>query len=432
MARFGRVIETRGGPGGDEHAAMVDSFLAAAGDLRREQQERRSRLLEILGETDAIDLLARASFNYLHIDPDTFKEWESDRSPAHIEYLALQVLGTGSAPATAVDPMRASQLTAEAIGIVREMFQAASMLIVMEAVAARRDRPDDPTVEYALLTRLESLGVRGSGYSEHVKRVIHGCLDPFDKECRELAGFTAAEALTLTYGIADLISDRIEPLFEEGAAGHSQMLDQVKRERRHPNREPRRFPDWLLALPPTQAKTHIGILASIWLFADSRSLAVVTADELAAKFDVARPACEAFLDAFVSPPELFNPEFHAMPGGAHPLTVQPILRVSEGYLLPVASAMVEAIRPRMEDLLSRDQKVWDRYLAARGVLLETEATSLVQQALPGSRSWQGIKWRSTSDNSDLDGLVAAATLGSGFNASPAGCRLRPDEARPKG
>jgi hypothetical protein len=412
IARFGRMIEMRGTLGPEEHTLMMEAFVVGAEDLRREQEERRSRLMEILREVDAIDLLARASFTYLQIDPDTFKEWESDRSPAHIEYLALQVLGAGSPPPTVgVHPIRVSELTAEAIGIVRKMFQAASTLITMEAAAARRDRPNDPTVDYRLHTRLESLGVRGSGYSEHVKRVIHGCLDPFDRECRALMGFTASEALTFTYGLDDLVSDRIEPLLEEAAAGRLLMLEQLKRERRHPNREPRRFPDWLVELPPTKAKIHIGMFATIWLFADSRSLAVVTSDELAAKCHLDAPACQAFLDAFVSEPDLFNPQHHAFPGGAHPLTVQPILRVADGYVVPVVASMIEAIRPRMEDLLQQDRTVWDRYLVARSRYLETEATAMVRQALPGSRSWQGLKWRSSSDNSDVDGLVAADDLG---------------------
>lgn len=251
MARWGRFIVQQGMLSAEEHAEMVNAFLEGAPDVTREQESRRARLLEILDEADSVDLLARAGLTYMQIDPDTYKEWESDRSPAHIEYLALQALGAGLSAPKDIDPMRAAQLTGEAIDIVREMFESASMLLMIDAVRAHRERPDDPTIEYALRTRLQSLGVRGTGYAEHLIKVIHGCFDLFDQQCRELLGFTATEALTLTYGIADLISARIEPIQRQMAATHAEILGQLKRERRRRNRGDRHFPDWMLDLPPT-------------------------------------------------------------------------------------------------------------------------------------------------------------------------------------
>lgn len=411
MARFGRMITMRNTLSPEEHSRMVEAFVAGADDLRRKQEERRIRLLEILAEIDPIDLLARASLTYLHIDPDTYKEWESDRSPAHVEYLALQILGAGVTTSRECDPLITGRLTGEAVEIVREMFRDAQMLFIMGGIRARRERPDDHTVDHALKTRLEALSVRGTGYTEHLIRVIHGCLDPFDDECRERLGFTATEALALTYGVADLISDRIAPLWEEAAAARSQMLVDLKRARRRGTASTA-LPDWVLKLAPTEAKMQVGMLLMTWMFRDSRTLATVTPADLAGTCSLPEDTCRAILDAFACPPELFRSEFHAYPGGAHPLTHQPILKLPEGYLLPVASSMIDAIRPRMEDLLQRDSTLWDRYVAARGRFLEREATSLVRQVLPGSQSWQGIKWRSTANaGSDLDGLVAVDDLG---------------------
>ena len=249
------------------------------------------------------------------------------------------------------------------------------------------------------------MAVRGTGYAEHLKRVIHGCLDPFDDECRQVLGFTASEALTLTYGIPDLISDRISPLWEEAAAGRKQMLQELKRGRRR-GTALLDLPEWILKLPPTKAKMHVNLMATTWLFSDSRSLAAITPDVLATCCSLTETTCRAFLEAFACPPDLFNADFHSFPGGAHPLTHQPILRLPEGYLLPVASSMIDAIRPRMEDLLQQQPTLWERYVTARGRFLEREATSLVRQVLPGSRAWQAVGWRSKTDSSDLDGLVA--------------------------
>ncbi len=231
--------------------------------------------------------------------------------------------------------------------LVRKMFRSASMLMVMDAIAARRDHPDDPTVEYALKTRIESLGVRGTGYAEHLVRVIHGCFDPFDDECRGLLGFTASEALMLTYGLVELISDRIEPRLEAAAAGREQTLRQLKRERRRRNSSDRQFPDWLLDLPPSQAKVRVAMLATAWLFSDARTLALVTPEDLASHCSTDVSACQAFLDAFTCPRELFEEQHHAFPGGAHPLTVQPVLRVDQG--VPGAGRLVHDRRDPTPD-----------------------------------------------------------------------------------
>ncbi len=410
MARRGRFNELRGTLSAEEHIKATDALIESAADLRAEQEQRRARLEEILREADAIDLVARASLTYLQFDPNTFKEWESDRSPAHVEYLALQALGVGDFEHKRIDPMRASRLTLEAIDIVREMFHAASRLIVIDGIAEHREQPGNPTVEFRLKTRLESLGVRGSGYAEHLTQILHGCLDPFEKECRELVGFTAREALTLVDGITDLVADRIEPRLQEATAQRREILRQLKRERRKRGGE-RHIPEWILDLPPNEAKLHASMFTATWVFADSRGLASVTPEALASYCSVEEATCRAFLDALVCSEDLYQSEHHALPGGAHPLTTHPILRVEEEYLLPVPSSLLEALRPRMEDALQAHPPVWDRYVQARGRYVEQEAATLLAGALPGSNYWIGTKWRSKNDESDLDGLVAVDEVG---------------------
>lgn len=93
VARFGRFITTGSTLSQEEHSRAIDALLAGEDEERRKQATLRQQLLAILTKMDPFDLLARASLTYLHMDPDTFKEWESDRSPAHVEYLALHALG---------------------------------------------------------------------------------------------------------------------------------------------------------------------------------------------------------------------------------------------------------------------------------------------------------------------------------------------------
>lgn len=412
LARFGRFISMRGPSSQEEHEAMLGHFADKGAETRREQQALRSRLEEVFAETDPLDLLARASLVYLRHDPDTYREWKDDRSPAHIEYLALQALSMiQRASDGASDPVRSLELTFEAIELTRELFQAASTLIVAEAIAAKGDAPDDQITDARLRAQLESLGVRGSGYEEHLERVLHGCLDPFDDECKSILGFTASDALALTNATVDLVGERLEPRWEQAARGRAQVLRAIKRERRKRKDGSERFPEWVLQLSPTEAGMQAGWLATSWLLSDAWRLASVTARELAESCTLDEGTCSAFLEAFACPPDQFDPRLHSLPGGAHPVTERPMLNRGDRYLLAVPSSMFDAIRPRMEDLLHEDPAVWDRYVDSRADYLEAESVNLLAFAIPGARHWHAIGWRSASDESDLDGLVAADVVG---------------------
>jgi hypothetical protein len=407
MARWGRFIQLQGTLSEAEHDEMVEALIDSADEVRRHQEDRRARLLEILHETDAVDLVAQLGLTYLYVDPDTFKEWESDRSPAHVEYVSLQVLGMDLVARKDVDPMQQAHLAAKAIDLVRALFDDARMLMMTEAVAARRQRPDDiAAIEYRLKTRMESLGVRGSAYSEHLIRVLHGCFDPFDDECRRTMGFTASDALALTHGIPELISDRIKPLLQQAVSSRAEMFRQLKHERRHRGDPRRALPDAIFDLPPAEAKRRVSYLAFAWMFRDSRALATFTAAELGEHCAVDIDVASAFLDAMTCPPDLFVERFHAFPGGAHPLMAQPVIKLDEGYFVPSGSALLDAIRPRIEDLLN-GTALWDRYTDARAKFVEEEATARIESALSGARSWAALPWRSATTESDLDGLVTA-------------------------
>lgn len=410
MARWGRLLETRSTLSEDEHEAFVGAFLAGEADLRSEQQSRHNQLLDILNEADDVDLLARASLAYLTYDPDTYKEWETDRSPAHIEYLALQVLGIGHFQPKDVDPRRQTELTERAIDLARDLFRGAQTLTVIEMVKAHQAAPDDPTPEYVFKTRMESMMIRGSGYDEHLERVIHGCFDTLDQECLDLLGFTAGDALAIVPAVSDLINERITPRFQLVGDQIEELYRVLKAERRRPHLQPRMFPDSFVQLPPTVAKERLSFLALMSVYSDSRSLALVAPEEISGLTGIDPQRCKAALDAFSCPTEAYDPTHHAYPTGAHPLTVCPFIKIEDAnYLLAVPSSMIDAIRPAMEDLLSKTN-LWDRYLEGRAKFVETESTSLLAKALPGARSWVGIPWRSQTAEGEIDGLVGTDDL----------------------
>lgn len=231
MARFGRFIHLQNTLTAESHAELRDAFIDSATELRDEQDKLRKRLVEILELVDPFDLLG-ASLIYLMIDPDTYKEWESDRSPAHVEYLALQTLTASLEDRSPIGPMEATQLTFEALDLARKLFDISGHLLLVEAMESHRDQADDPNMEYTLQTRIESLAIRGASYDEHLLRVLHGCLDPFENDCRDLLGFTVAEAIKLGETIPKLVLARLEPRQLEAAEMHRELLRALKRDRR--------------------------------------------------------------------------------------------------------------------------------------------------------------------------------------------------------
>jgi hypothetical protein len=405
FVRDGKNIYARNSRSADEH----QEFLSVVREqmlprLRDERQQLRDRLDEVLDQADPVDLLARASFLYLPMDPDTYKEWESDHGPAHIEYLALQVLPFSADEARDVNPPDAVSLTAEAIHLVRELFEVESQLLTF-GQAEDPGSLDDQARQYQARARLQSMGVRGSGYAEHLRAILLGTLGQFDSDLERLLGFTAQQALDMTMAIATVIEDRLQPIAQEAQEWRQSMLRHLPRQRRKGTPGP--VPDWIVALKPTEAKRQIGMIAHMWAFAEARLFATVTPAEIVAATEISEKNAKSFLEAFACPPDAYNGMHHRMPVGAHPLTERPVLRVHGGYMLPVASSMLDALRPRMEDLLQQsDTSVWKRYAKRRADFAEEEAARRLAAALPGA-SWNvGLKWRSASDESDLDGLVA--------------------------
>jgi hypothetical protein len=403
--RVGKNIYTRS----ERTPEQQQEFLASVRDemlpqLRQERELLRARLDEVLAQADPVDLIETASLLYLPTDPDTFREWESDRNPAHIEYLALQVLPLSAEPPRPVHPMLAAELVSEAVELVRQLFDIEAQLLTF----GQADDPDsitDPTAQYRARAQLESIGVRGSGYAEHLRAILLGTLGAFNSECEQLLGFTAEQALTIVPAIVDIVGMRLVPRVAEALAGRATMLRQLPRQRRKGVEGP--VPDWIVAMTPTDAKRHIEIVSRIYAFHDARVLATVTAEDVASACGVQIKNVEAFLTAFSCSAEAYDERYHRFPVGAHPLTDMPLLRVDGGVVLPVPFSMLEALRPRMEDLLrAADAKVWQRYLTQRADFAETEAVARLSAALPGAAGAVGLKWKSASDESDLDGLVA--------------------------
>lgn len=414
MARSGRFIEMKNVTTIEQHEKFRIGFIQQGSTIAREQEELRGRLIEIFEEVDPMDLVARAGIGYLRHDPNTYKEWEDDKSPSHIEYLALQALSLGTAKEldSSPDQARIYDLTYEALGIARRMFKNASMLLVIEALAAREKDPNNRSIEYVLKTRLSSLGIRGSAYDEHLVDVLEGTLGKFSQECARTLGFDVHDALKMVKGIHQILQSRIDERVPEARAAFVKLAADLKRERRKNRRSSHgssKFPSWALRLPPNEGKTYVAKLVDIWMVHDAKQLSLISAQDLAEVCALDTESCLSFLRAFTCDPEEFVTRHHSYPTGQHPLVIKPFIQVGDGFLCPSPATLIESLRQRMEDLLKEKlpPKKWEKYLKARGSYVESRAVELISEALPGSASWKSLKWSSSTANSDLDGLVSA-------------------------
>ncbi len=386
-----------------DHGGVGEEIPLPKSEVGTRRGENRERLLEVMRLVGPVDLLAGAWLMCLRFDPDTYLESEQEPWFAYVEYLALQSLSVGLSVESTVERGQRLPMTDEAFELTRSLFNDTVRLLVNDALEGHSEGEHDGLAHYQFKERMESLVVRGAGYPEHIDQVIRGCFSPVDEDCRRILGFTGAEALLLYRGVVDLMDTRAAIRQDKYRGRYRRLLVELKRGRRTGSSE--RLPEGLLGLPPKEAKQRVAVEMVEEVLVDARRVAVFSASEIAAQVGVNHETAEAFLEAFSCDPASFSEEHHSFPVGAHPLTTNPVLRVEEGYLVPVPQMMPEKIRPRMEDLLVSDSVAWERYARVRANFLETEAVRLLAGAVPGTESWTGLAWTSDRDNSDLDGLI---------------------------
>ena len=401
LATVGRLAPTLNHTTDDEQDVDLEGFPPAKAKVETRRFEKRKRLLEIIRMVGPVDLIACAWFMFLRVDPNTHIGSAEEPWAPYVQYLALQSLPDWPDVGSGVDPQDRLLLTNEALDLARGMFMDTAVLYAIDDF----DGGHQDLGHFQFQERLESLAVRGTGYTEHINRVIHGCFSPLDDDCRRLLGFTAADATLLCNGVGHLLDSRTASLDAKTQDLYQELLAGLKRGRRTGSSEV--IPEWILGLAPKKAKQQLEVLVMQQILSDVGKLAVFSADQLAAHAGVDHETARVFLEAFSCDPASYSEQYHSFPVGAHPLTTKPVLRAEEGYLVPVPHTILETIRPGMEDLLRADPIAWDRYTGLRGRFLEAEAVRLLATAIPGTESWRGLTWASDQDNSDLDGLIDA-------------------------
>ena len=401
VVREGRQIFMQKTMDRDVHEEFVQRSLEAIPDIEACRQSRMQRLHDVLVEAGAAACVAYASLAYLWKDPNTYRESEDDRSPAHVEFLALQALPMlelgGTAPEEEI-----LTLANEALQLVRDAFADTDELVTLRSVkASRLPGASLAFEEYRRDAIRQALYVRGNAYEEHTKLVLHGCFGKFESECRRYLGFTVEEACQLIQAIPEVIKPRVEPRLEAARISYESLSKDLKRLRRKGE-----LPTKLAQLKPSEQRLALQRTVLADAFRGPLTLALLTAADLAEKSGLAPSVCEAWLDAMHCPPSEYVEAYHGAPVGGHPVTRKPLIKVDGGYLAPAPMCLMDALRPQMEDALhAASADAWTRYEASRSRWVEEASTVRLRNAFPGAKDWTAIEWRSATDSSDLDGLV---------------------------
>ena len=275
-------------------------FVKMIRDAETRREKNRVSLVELLKRTDRVALVAQASLSYQSRDRDTLDS-ENRRLHVHIEYLALQAAGVGLAAASP-RPVATETLAADtnsAIELVHEIVADSIELLDLKSMGSAPpvDVAEAVTRDYQHRTRVDSLVVRGRTYPEHHERIIHGCFDALDTECRSLLGFVATDAIRLSRAVLTLLAVRLLPRFVNQHTDTRTLLRDIKRARRKgPSGD--EYVDRLAKLSPKQARWVVADRLYGETFGEARSVACFTPADLGEAAGVDEPAARAFLDAF--------------------------------------------------------------------------------------------------------------------------------------
>lgn len=406
LQRFGRQIVMETHFDAEEHEVFVTGALDTIPTIEADRARKLERLEQVLLQAGPGQCVALASLTYSWRDPNTYRESQDDRSPAHIEFLALRALPHLAVPSEATGD-ELHDLVAEALELTRGAFDDTATLIMLRSVAATRAEGADVAFEEYRRTALQnSLMIRGTAYEEHSWRILRGCFATSEEDCRRVLGFTATEAERCTKAIVGVIESRVQARLDAASETATRFESEIKRARRR-----RELPPELATVKRSELRSRIAYAAMVEAFDKPMDLACLAPEEISERSGVALPAVISWLKLLTCPPEAFDERYHSVPSGGHPLTQRPFLQVDDRYMVPSPSSTIEALRPLMEDALrSRDADAWGRYEAARGRWLEEISVDLLAGVLPGSVYWVRVEWAGANDSSDMDGLLSCDDL----------------------
>lgn len=416
IERFGRVLHTQVSRTPEEHRALQAERAKAHQELPGVIREKTKELEQVISKLDPLDVIANAALANSVIDPNKYKEYEFEGNPAFTEYLTLICL---KKPQWHSEHRTVSGAEHELVdSVVREIFELTKFYYATEVADPERSEPPTLIDEMRFLAQTEQLIMRSPAYEHHLKEQLTDLFGPFDEWMSEAIGFTIAEAISMTEGIARWtrlqLSMRGSAAMKDMKALKRQARD-ARRGRLEDNNAPLELIKRLAALEEKDLLRETKSMLHGFLFFGLGDTLSFKGSELAEVTDVPLERATKFLDLFSMQ---FGevPEDFCMPASPPELHGRPIVHADDSYLCPAAGGLLWALRPTLEAAMNpdnaravhNDKRAWNRYSDARGKYLEEEVLRLLGGALRHAETHHQLKYRfpeNPTDELELDGLV---------------------------
>lgn len=360
-------------------------------------RESWEKLQQLLRRISPCELLATCSFYSLFkcVDSEEMVS-DGDYSQAHIELLQSAALTIpaaeiGNEPALqqyVFSALEASKECAESYGLAhyKEIAQA----------------PEENRKGRALIlgARMHSQLLRNWASPQHMHTIVDELFAPFANEMTNFAGLSVADFLNVVNGIRSTVENRvnefmrrlfeimsnkdINSLVEESIAFFEQSEDMITETVKFFESQNASL-DQVRAMLLSYSHSHLPRMFTFSISDICGFCDVEVADGRIAK--LASQLCLSFGDLEDKPAELLSLQ--------SPITIQPLIRVNdETFFVPIPGLLHSYSLQILESLVSKDEKLKDKYHRRRSQYLETEIEQILRGTFPDATVLSQAFWKS--------------------------------------
>lgn len=98
-----------------------------------------------------------------------------------------------------------------------------------------------------------------------------------------------------------------------------------------------------------------------------------------------------------------RPEF--LPGDYTVFKERPILKLDDQYIVLSPEHLIWSVKNRIERILKRDEKIWERYSKINRIFLQKNTRSIFQRILPESKIYRNLKYVNSKGEGFVDCLI---------------------------
>ena len=370
-----------------------------------------------------LDVIATVAMTQVFDDPEKYKEYEHEGKQAYVEFIALLCL---ESPYVERENRLINGPDLERIlSLLDAIFKMTTWYYATE-FAASESQHRTTFQELRFATILNELFVRNPGYRHHVEDLLRKSFsnNPAAIWMETKLGFTIDDAIRFSAAIISLVESRINDRREKARETEREIRSDIRafaKKRKPEGMLPVEIIERLAKMKERKVKRKLRDMLIGWLFLALGDTFSFTSKELASASSLPVEKARAFLDRFSLGFGMTDLHLNRAPL-THPFHTKPIIQHPNGYLCPVPTMVLWALRPGLEAMLNptgsavhrNDGWLWESYQRHRSEYLVSECLSLLSGALKRAQVYRSLKYDvfESGENKacELDGLVLFDTV----------------------